>query len=509
MRSIKSVLFAACITALAAVVSSCGGHADRNTLVMIIESSPANLDPRIGTDNQSERIGKLLYDSLLRRDEHFNLQPSLAERWEMPDPKTYIFHLRHDVHFHNGTELTAKDVRWTLESLIQGTVVSSKSSTYKMIDRVDTPDDNTVVLHLKAPFASLLWSLSDGALGIVPYGSGKELAHSPNGSGPFKFVSEDQDNDLVVERNDQYWGDKPRIRRVRFAVVPDITTRALELRKGSADVALNALSPDMLGALRDDPKLKVENSRGTVLMYLAFNLRDPILKDVRVRQAIAYAMDRQAMVHYLWRDYATPADSVLPAQHWAYNSAVRKYEHDPARAGKILDDAGYPEVNGVRFHLTMKTSTEEMTRLLAAVLQQQLREVGIALDIRTFEFATFYSDVVTGAFQLYSLRWLGDNEDPGILEHVFHSASFAPKRANRGYYQNAHVDAWLDEARIEPDQEKRKQLYAKVQARLAEDLPYVNLWYLDMVAVHSRRLTNLHFSPSGNYDFLKTVEMRP
>jgi peptide/nickel transport system substrate-binding protein len=296
---------------------------------------------------------------------------------------------------------------------------------------------------------------------------------------------------------------------VRFAVIPDVTTRALELRKGSADVAVNALTPDMLESLRNDRSVEVETGPGTVLMYMAFNLRDPVLKDVRVRQAIAYAIDRESMIHFLWRDMAKPADSVLPAAHWAFNPAVHKYAHDPARARKILDDAGYQEANGIRFHLTMKTSTEEPTRLLAAVLQQQLREVGIALDIRTFEFATFYSDVVKGAFQLYSLRWLGDNEDPGIFEHVFHSASFAPKRANRGYYVNKQVDEWIDAARVEPDQTKRKDFYYKVQAQLAEDLPYINLWYLDMTAVHSHRLKNLHFSPSGNYDFLRSAELAP
>src|SRR4051812_43321843 len=261
-------LFALCC---ALPLTSCGHPAPDDTLVMIIESSPANLDPRVGTDNQSERIGKLLYDSLVRRDEHFNLQPSLAERWEMPDPFTYIFHLRHDVHFHNGVQLTARDVKWAIESLTQGKVVSAKSSTYKYVDRVETPDDFTVVLHLNAPYASLLWNLSDGALGIVPYGSGKELAHALVGSGPFKFVSEEQDNELVIERNDDYWGEKPHVKRVRFAVVPDITTRALELRKGSADIALNALPPDMLGPLGEDRKLEVSVTQGTVLMYLAFN----------------------------------------------------------------------------------------------------------------------------------------------------------------------------------------------------------------------------------------------
>jgi peptide/nickel transport system substrate-binding protein len=239
------------------------------------------------------------------------------------------------------------------------------------------------------------------------------------------------------------------------------------------------------------------------------NLRDPVLKDARVRRALAYAIDRRPVLHYLWRDQAREAASLLPPQHWAYDAAVATYEYDPARARQLLDEAGYPAHNGVRFHLTMKTSTEETTRLLAAVLQQQLREVGIALDIRSYEFATFYSDVVRGAFQLYSLRWIGGNEDPDIFEHVFHSASIPPKRANRGYYSNPRVDELIDQARREVDPEKRRTLYAEVQRIVAEELPYINLWYLDNVVVHSPRVRNIHVSPSGNYEFLRTAELAP
>ena len=152
--------------------------------------------------------------------------------------------------------------------------------------------------------------------------------------------------------------------------------------------------------------------------------------------AIAYAINVQPIIHYLLRDEARPAYSVLPPQHWAYDADVAKYPHDPARARQILDDAGYPATNGIRFHITMKTSTDESTRLLAAVLQQQLREVGIALDIRSFEFATFFADITKGAYQFHSLRWVGGNLDPDIFEHIFGSNSFAPKRANRTFYSN-------------------------------------------------------------------------
>jgi len=445
-RFLVSAILTVCLIASL----SCSGKPDPNTVVMIIESSPSNLDPRVGLDAQSERIDDLIFDDLLTRDAHLNIAPGLAERWDVPDPLTYIFHLRPGVKFHDGRSLTARDVKWTFDSLLQGKIRSVKSAVYRFVDHIDARDDHTVVFHLKEPFATLLWNLSDGAIGIVPYGSGDEISRQPIGTGPFHFVGAEQDKEVVIARNNDYWGVKPQLQRVRFVVVPDTTTRALELRKGSADIAINALTSDMVLTLERDPNLAVLHAPGTVLAYLAFNLRDPILKDVRVRQALAY---------------------------------------------------------GVRFHLTMKASTEESTRLMAAVLQQQLREVEIALDIRTFEFATFFSDVSHGLFQLYSLRWIGGNEDPDIFEYIFHSAKFPPNGANRGYFADPRVDALIDQARHELDQRARKQIYAEIQRTLADQLPYIDLWYFDNVLVHSKRVRNLSLNPSGNYDFLRTAEL--
>ena len=489
---------------------SCAKRPDPRTLVMIIESSPANLDPRVGTDAQSERIDELIFDPLVHRDDHFNLVPWVAERWDIPDPKTYIFHLRKDVHFHDGRPLTSRDVKWTLDTIRDGSLITLKTTTYRLVAKVDAPDDATVILHLAEPDTTLLYNLSDGAFGIVPYSSAKQFNRSPVGSGPFRFVSQEPDSQVVLERNDSYWGQHAKVERVRLTIVPDATTRALELRKGSADISPSgSLSADMIGTLRRDPKLVVEQQPGTVLAYMTFNLRDPILKDVRVRQALAYAIDRAPMLHYLFGDQGRLADSVLPPQHWAYNGDVQHYAYDPAQANTLLDSAGYPRGrDGIRFHLLMKTSTEETTRLLAAVLQQQLRQVGIVLDIRSFEFATFYSDVLKGSFQLYSLRWIGGNEDPDIFYYAFHSSSFPPKHANRGYYVNAEIDRLIDEGRTTVDQQRRKQIYAQVQHILARDLPYINLWYFDNVVVHSRRVKNLQLNPPGNYDFLTAVELQ-
>jgi len=460
----------------------------------------------VGVDAQSERIDSLLFDYLVVRGADLNAAPGLAERWEVPDALTYIFHLRQGVRFHDGRPLTSRDVKWTFDSLLTGKIRSPRAAAYRFVDRVEAPDNFTVVFHMKEPDAALLWNLTDGAVGIVPAGSGDEFSRHPIGSGPFKFVSAETDKQVVIERNDDYWGEKVRLPRVLFAVVPDATTVALELRKGSGDIASNLLTPDMVLTLAREPFLALEYAPGTEVQYLGFNLRDPILKDVRVRQAIAYALDRRPMIDYLWRGEARAARSVLPPQSWAYSGDVPTYDHDPEKARALLDAAGYPLINGVRFHITMKTSTIESTRLMVAVMQQQLREVGIVLDIRSFEAATFFADVTHGAFQLYSLRWVGGNQDPDIF-YVFHSSRFPPNGANRGFYSNPRVDALIDQARREVNPKVRKPIYADLQRILAEELPYVDLWYLDNVLVHNKRVRNLKLNPAGNYDFLRTAEL--
>jgi len=502
-----SILLVTLVACSLALCVSCARRPDPNTVVVVIESSPTNLDPRVGIDAQSERIDDLLFDSLVRRDEHFELKPWLAERWEIPDPQTYIFHLRQGVKFHDGQPLTSRDVKWTLDSLLTGTIRSSKAATYGKIASIEAPDAATLIIHLKEPQASLLWNLSDGAMGVVPYGSGEEFNRHPVGSGPFRFVSAAQDKEVVIERNPEYWAEKAKLERVAFKVIPDATTRALELRKHSADVAINSLTADTILTLKKDPGLSVMQSPGTIYAYIALNMRDPVLKDVRVRQAMAHAINVQPIIRYLFRDQAQPAYSILPPEHWAYDGNVKRYPYDPERARQLLDEAGYHAKNGVRFRITMKSSTDETTRLLAAVLQQQLREVGIALDIRTYEFATFFSDITKGAYQMYSMRWIGGNQDPDIFEYVFDSGSFPPKRANRTYYSNPRVDALIREGRTTLDQQKRKAIYDEVQQIVAEELPYINLWYLDNVLVHTNRVRGIELNPAGNYDFLRSAEL--
>ncbi len=481
---------------------------DSNTVVFLIDSSPANLDPRVGTDGQSEHIDELIFDGLVARDFSFHFTPALAERWDQPDPRTIIFHLRNGVTFHDGRPLTSRDVVWTINSMRDGTVITPKAATYASVESLEAPDARTVVFHLKHPDNFLLTNLSTGAVGIVPEGSGREFWRHPIGSGPFQFVSQQIDQDVVLERNPHSWGPSSKLARVRFAVVPDAITESLELQKGSGDVAVNSLPTDSLPVLAKRPDLRVDDSPGTQIQYLAFNVRDPILKDTRVRQAISCAIDRDLIIKSLMRGYARPAQSMLPTSHWAFAADGPRFDYDPSRAEFLLDEAGYAAgPGGVRFHLTIKTSTDEGTRLLAAVLQQQLARVGIALDLRSYEFATFYADVTRGAFQIYSLRWIGGNEQPDIFSYAFSTARFSPKGANRGHYSNPELDALLDNAAQNPDQAQRRADYAEAQRILATDLPAINLWYRDTVVVHNKRLINVTPTPSGSYTFLETAEL--
>ena len=497
--------------ALAAMLALAGCHArlrDPATVVFLIESSPANLDPRIGADAQSQRIDALLFDGLVGRDARFQFTPALAERWEQPNPLTYVFHLRGGVKFHDGRALTARDVVWTIQSMRTGVVISPKAGSYTSVDSMEAPDALTVVLHLKHPDNFLLTNFSTGAMGIVPEGSGREFWQHPVGTGPFRFVSQQIDQDVVVERNEQSWAVVPKLERVRFAVVPDAITESLELEKGSGDVAVNSLPMDSLAVLAARPDLQVDETGGTEIQYLGFNLRDSLLKDARVRQAIACAIDRGLIIKTLLGGRARAAASLLPASHWAWSGDGARYDFDPARADRLLDEAGLGrEAGGVRFHLAMKTSSSEETRLLAAVLQQQLERVGIALDIRSYETATFLSDVRNGSFQVYSLRWVGGNEQPDIFTFVFATANFSPKGGNRSHYSNARFDGLVEDAAESGDVARRRADYVEAQQILARDLPAINLWYPDSIVVHNRRLTHVTPAASGSYTFLETAEL--
>jgi peptide/nickel transport system substrate-binding protein len=497
------------LVALLVAGAACGTTrvASPDLIVVAVPSSPNSFDPRVGTDEVSQRVYQLVFDNLFNLDDRLRVSPGLATSWEAPDDRTYLVHLRNGVTFHDGRTFGAADVVYTFESLIAPDFLSPRKGAYRMLDRVEAVDARTVRFTLTEPFGSFPINL---VLPIVPAGSGDSLRTRPVGTGPYRFVRFAVDDHLELARFDGYWQGPARNAGLVLKVVPDDIMRGLELRKGTVDLVVNDLAPDIVFQLAEEDRLQMVESPGTDYAYIGFNLRDPILSDVRVRRAIGHAIDRDAIVAHLRRGLARPAAGILPDISWAYEPGVFEFTHDRARARALLDEAGYPDPGGgaPRLRLTLKVSTNAFIRLQAAVIQQDLREVGIELDVRSYEFATLYADVLRGQFQLFTLQWVGVS-DPDMLRRVFHSEQMPPTGFNRGHYTNPEVDRLIDRATVATDDETRRDAYGAAQRLIAEEAPYISLWYKTNVAVAQPSLRGIHLSPSAEFSFLRHVSRAP
>ncbi|RPI47619.1 MAG: ABC transporter substrate-binding protein [Acidobacteria bacterium] len=475
-------------------------------ITIAIPVSPNNLDPRFGTDENSARAHQLIFNDLLRWDEQTRLAPGLAASWETTDHQTYRIRLREGVRFHDGHELTSADVVFTFSSMIDPAFASPWRGALRDLASIVAVDRYTVDFVLKQPSGSFLPNL---VFKIVPAGAGRELRLRPIGTGPYEFVSYAADDRLEVRAFRDYFEGLPRNRGLVMKVVPDDIMRGLELRKATSDLIVNDLPPDMVYQLEKEG-LSLTTSPGVDYQYVGFNLRDPVLTDVRVRHAIGHAIDRQAIVDYLRRGLATVADSILPPTNWAYEPDVTVLDYDPERSKALLDEAGYPDPDGdgprPRLSLSYKTTSVEFSRLQAAVIQQNLRDVGIDVDVRSYEFATLYADILKGTFQMYTLQWVGDAlADPDILRRVFHSQQLPPAGFNRGHFSDPDVDRLIDEASAATDYDTRRLLYGRVQQLVAAAAPYIGLWHRTNFALSHPAIDGIRLSPQADFTFLRHV----
>ena len=473
----------------------------KNTLVITIENQPTNLDPRIGTDSASQRLHQIIFNGLLVRNERDELEPSLAEKWERVDDRTFIFYLKKRVKFHNGKILDSEDVKYTFQSFLDKNFISLRKQAFNLLEKVEVIDKWKVKFVLKKPYSSFLINLT---VGIVPKGAGEDFHDKPIGTGPFKFLSQDSEK-IVLEAFKDYFEGKPKIQKLIVRIIPDAMTRALELKKGSVHLGFNVLPPDLIQFLSKDKKLKIITKPGTTYYYLGINLRDPILRNKKVRKAIAHAINKKEIISNIMRGYARPANSVLAPSNWAYEGSLNEYEYNPEKAKKLLDEAGYLEKDkNPRFKIVYKTSNSSFGRQLGLIIKDNLKKVGIDVKIKSYEFATFYSDIIKGNFQIYSLRWIGVS-DPDIFYNLFHSQNLPPKGANRVGYNNPIIDDLIERARTTYDREERKKLYSQIQKILAEDLPYISLFYGDNIAVMNKQVQGVKIYPAGDFTFLKNV----
>ncbi len=503
-------IFAFCILPFAFfLLTGCRYGAQPGTLVIAIETLPQGFDPRTSTTSSSSaRIMQLVYDTLVVKDANFEIVPSLAtfEPPERDNFKRFTFHLRPGVVFHNGKPLTSADVKYTFDSLLDPAFKSPIRGSVDKITQIETPDPLTVIFHANEPFYAFMGNLP--AIGIIPEGAGVEMSSAPVGSGPFKFISYTEGDGVRLEANQSYWGGAPRIARVQIRVIPDNSTRQAALMSGEVDLAYNAqFDPETVRALSQRSDIQVVVANGANIGYLGLNLSSPKLQNQKLRKAIAYAIDRDVIIHELLRDQARKADAIMPPEHWAYNPNITVYNHDPERARALLDEAGLIDPDGdgpePRVRLSILTSTAQLPRNIAVIMQDQLRSVGIQLDIVSLELATMFSRLSKADYELYYLIGLGFNQSTDVFQFVYKTGGVQ----NRMRYSNPQVDAWIDEAARLTERAAQKEVYWKIQKTISEDLPQIYLWYPANVLVARKRVGNIQLDPSGSWYFIAKLTL--
>lgn len=499
------------------VVTSCHNEKINNIpgrIVVGIERYPDNLDPRMASDAISQKISKLIYSGLLKKDESLNLVPDLAKSIKTPDEKTYYVSLRTDVYFHNGNKLTSQDVKATYESIMNGIVRSHYKSNLLLIDKLKTPDDKTLIIKLKetfVPFEQLL------TIGILPKKLAMKKELTPNdyvGTGAYSFVKNQKDGGdfIFLKKYPKYHGEKVLNEEIVFRVIKDANLLALELLNGRLDLSQNNISYVLLSRLAKEKSLKLLKTQGINFSYVAFNLRNPFLKHKKVREAIAHAIDRDKIIKYKLFGMAEKADTLLSPGHWAKQTGLKPFQFDIEAAKQLLDEAGFVDPDGdgpkERFHIVYKTSSNKDRLEIVQLIAENLKKIGIGVTIKSYEFGTFYRDIRQGSFDMYSLTWVGIS-DPDIYHFAFHSEQIPPHGANRGFYMNKDLDRLLDQSRTTLDLDKRKKIIQKIQEMVYQGFVYVPLWYESTYAVVQKNLRGVKLrADAGFTNFTKIFKVK-
>ncbi|MDJ0781543.1 MAG: ABC transporter substrate-binding protein [Desulfosarcinaceae bacterium] len=513
-RWTRRLLLGGCLLLLLA----CGGGepAAPPTLQVGLENAPKTLDPRFATDAAGMRITQhLLFETLVQLGPDLTIAPALAERWEVNDPTTYTFHLMPKARFHDDRPLTAADVVFTFEHLMAEETKSPFGPGYRnKIKAIEAVDDHTVRFTLHQPTASFLTSVIIPILPKHVLTAEGDFGAQPVGSGPFAFVSQSP-TEIVVAAYKAYAAGAPKVDRVVFKVIKDDNTRFLKLQKGELDLLINALPPNRVAALREAPLKEtyaVIESPGIAYSYLGFNLAAPEVQDLRVRQAIAHAIDVNEIIRFRLENHAVPATGLLSPVNWYHSVPGQTYSHDPTKAIALLEAANYRDPDGegpkARIHLELKTSNNAQVTGIARILQAQLAKVGIDLKLKSYEWGTFYGDIKSGNFQLTSMRWVGVTE-PDFFYDLFHSSQIPPAGRNRGRYTNPEMDRLVTEGRLTTDPDARKRIYAEVQDLVARELPYISLWHPNNISVVHRRVQGYEQHPMAGYSSFRMVSLAP
>jgi peptide/nickel transport system substrate-binding protein len=502
------------------------GCRQRSDAFVIALGDPVRTIDPIGSpsvDAASERVRTLIFNTLVKKNEKFDYVGELASDIKRSDDGlTFTFTLHDGVKFHDGRVLSSADVKYTLDLVFSSNFAKSASfyegtgnDKRSLIKSVEAPDGRTIVITLTRPWVGLLSNLVPVA--IIPNGSYESQKTHPLGTGPFKFIHYDEPRQVCdVEAFPDYWEGASKLQTVRVRVLPEMNSLQAELESGRLDIAPmpTSLTPDAIKRLEQVPNLQVKVFSGSNVALLTINTSSPPLDNVKVRQAIAYAVDRESLINKLLLGLGKLAHSIIPEESWSY-SPGQTYSYDPAKAKQLLDEAGFRDPDGdgprMRFDkpVIFKLSGSSLAgRQYAGVIQNNLKQVGIPVEIQTPEQNALFDDLRRGNFQIAYSQWVGGNQDPIFYKDLFATSEIPtetrPSR-NRSRYSNKELDALLDEAVNTFDRARAKELYTKIQDIVSRDVPVFPLWYQSNVVIARKNVQNIQVNASGDWGFIRSL----
>ncbi|MGV3489370.1 MAG: ABC transporter substrate-binding protein [Tuberibacillus sp.] len=441
-------------------------------LIIGLDSDPPQMDPQLSTAAVDRQVFQSVYNTLVDVDQNLKFVPELATSWNISDDgKTYTFKLRQGVLFQDGTPFNAEAVKFNFERMLDPKFGSPRLSEINLVDNVKVVDDYTVEVHLKEPYSPFLSVVSDRAgMMVSPTAvkkEGKDFSNHPVGTGPYKFVSHVKQGDLVVERFDKYWGDKPKIKTIVYKPFTDGNTRMTNLISGDVDI-VNQFDYKDIDRAKKASNLKVQSVESLGFQGLQLNTTVAPFDNKKVRQALNLAIDRQAIAKVVFYNGVTPANSPFPGSSWAHSDDFKVPKANVEKAKELLKESG---VSSPSF--TLKIASSPQTQQLAQMLQSMLQQVGFKVKIEMVEFGTLLEQTDNGDYEAAQIGWSGRVDPDGNAFAWFSTGG----TLNYMKYSNPKVDQLLTQARTVSDQAQRKQLYDQVTKIIWDDAPYIFLYY--------------------------------
>ncbi|MDD2499828.1 MAG: peptide-binding protein [Geobacter sp.] len=491
--------------------SSAAPPAYGDTLVEGTIGEASTLIPILASDSASHGVAGLIYNGLIKYDKDLKIVGDLAESYQVsPDGLAITFKLRKNVTWHDGKPFTSRDVLYTYRVIIDPKTPTAYSEDFKQVAAVTTPDAFTVVVHYAKPYAP---ALASWGVAILPSHllEGQDitkspLARKPVGTGPFRFKEWVAGQKVVLEANKEYFEGRPYLDRYVYRMIPDTSTMYMELKAGGVDQM--GLTPVQFARQTDTPRFKAAFNKyrypSNGYLYLGYNLRHPLFKDVRVRRAMTAAINKDELIQGVLFGMGQKADGPMIPGRWAHNPQIKDIQFNPEYARQLLAEAGWKagsdgflQKDGKPLRFTILTNQGNQQRLMTAqIIQQRLKQVGVDVRIRIVEWAAFLKEFIDkGNFEVVLLAWM-TSQDPDMYD-IWHSSKTKPGELNFIGYNNPEVDRLLEEGRSTFDIEKRKKAYYRIQDILAEEQPYTFLYVPDALPVVSSRIHGIEPAPAG------------